>query len=54
MNPQSKTHRIWLTTEAERLALMLKALGNPDVAQVFKNLQVASLNNHLPAFEACN
>lgn len=25
----------------------------PDVIQVFSNLQNASLNNHLPAFEAC-
>jgi hypothetical protein len=54
MNPQRKTRRIWLTTEAERLALMLKALDNPDAVQIYKNLQAASLNNHLPAFEACN
>jgi hypothetical protein len=25
----------------------------PDIVQVFTNLQNASLNNHLPAFEAC-
>jgi len=33
---------------------LLKVTDNPDVMQVFKNLQAASLNNHLPAFEACN
>ena len=38
MNPQSKTHRIWLTTEAERLALMLKALGNPVRFQIVQTL----------------
>ncbi len=27
------------------------AMQAPDV---YKNLQAASLNNHLPAFEACN
>jgi DNA-binding transcriptional ArsR family regulator len=38
MNPQSKTHRIWLTTEAERLARMLKALGNPVRFQIVQTL----------------
>ena len=31
-----------------------KKTDNPDVVQVYKNLQVTSLNSHLPAFEACN
>jgi len=38
MNPQSKTHRIWLATEAERLARMLKALGNPVRFQIVQTL----------------
>ena len=38
MNPQGKTHRIRLTTEAERLALMLKALGNPVRFQIVQTL----------------
>lgn len=29
-------------------------VDNADVLRVFVNLQAASLNNHLPAFEACN
>ncbi len=29
-------------------------VDNADILQVFANLQAASLNNHLPAFEACN
>jgi hypothetical protein len=29
-------------------------VDNADVLRVFANLQSASLNNHLPAFEACN
>jgi hypothetical protein len=29
-------------------------VDNADILQVFDNLQAASLNNHLPAFEACN
>jgi hypothetical protein len=28
-------------------------VDNPDIIQVFTNLQQASLNNHLPAFERC-
>jgi hypothetical protein len=39
-------------------AALYDALGasvdNADILQVFDNLQAASLNNHLPAFEACN
>ena len=38
MNPQSKTHRVWLATEAERLARMLKALGNPVRFQIVQTL----------------
>jgi hypothetical protein len=30
------------------------AVNNADILQVFANLQAASLNNHLPAFDACN
>jgi hypothetical protein len=30
------------------------SVDNADVLQVFANLQAASLNSHLPAFEACN
>ncbi|MCX6028113.1 MAG: DUF2202 domain-containing protein [Chloroflexi bacterium] len=30
------------------------AVDNADILQVFANLQAASLNSHLPAFEACN
>ncbi len=33
---------------------LLKVTDNPDVVRVYQNLQAASLNNHLPAFEACN
>jgi hypothetical protein len=33
---------------------LLKVTDNPDVVRVYRNLQAASLNNHLPAFEACN
>jgi hypothetical protein len=33
---------------------LLKVTDNPDVVQVYHNLQAASLNNHLLAFEACN
>jgi len=33
---------------------LLRVTGNPDVVRVYKNLQAASLNWHLPAFEACN
>jgi hypothetical protein len=29
-------------------------VDNADMLRVFSNLQAASLNNHLPAFEACN
>jgi hypothetical protein len=29
-------------------------VDNADALQVFANLQAASLNNHLPASEACN
>lgn len=29
------------------------SVDNADILQVFANLQAASLNNHLPAFEAC-
>jgi hypothetical protein len=29
------------------------SVDNADILQVFDNLQAASLNNHLPAFEAC-
>lgn len=29
-------------------------VDNADILRVFANLQAASLNNHLPAFEACN
>ena len=38
MDPQSKTHRIRLATEAERLARMLKALGNPVRFQIMQTL----------------
>lgn len=30
------------------------SVANADILQVFANLQAASLNSHLPAFEACN
>jgi hypothetical protein len=30
------------------------SVDNADILQVFANLQAASLNNHLPAFEACS
>jgi hypothetical protein len=30
------------------------SVDNADVLQVFANLQAASLNSHLPAFDACN
>jgi hypothetical protein len=30
------------------------SVDNADILQVFANLQAASLNNHLPAFETCN
>jgi hypothetical protein len=30
------------------------SVDNADILQVFANLQAASLNNHLPAFDACN
>jgi len=30
------------------------AVDNADILQVFANLQAASLNSHLPAFEVCN
>jgi hypothetical protein len=30
------------------------SVDNVDVLQVFANLQAASLNSHLPAFDACN
>jgi hypothetical protein len=30
------------------------SVDNIDILQVFSNLQAASLNNHLPAFDACN
>ena len=33
---------------------LLKVTDNADLIQVFKNLQAASLNAHLPAFETCN
>ncbi len=33
---------------------LLSVTDNRDVVQVYTNLQAASLNNHLPAFEACN
>lgn len=33
---------------------LLAVTDNRDVVQVYRNLQAASLNNHLPAFEACN
>jgi hypothetical protein len=33
---------------------LLSVTDNRDVVQVYRNLQGASLNNHLPAFEACN
>jgi hypothetical protein len=33
---------------------LLEVTDNADLIQVFKNLQRASLNAHLPAFEACN
>ena len=29
-------------------------VDNAEILRVFANLQAASLNNHLPAFEACN
>ena len=33
---------------------LLSVTDNRDAVQVYRNLQAASLNNHLPAFEACN
>ena len=33
---------------------LLKVTDNTDLIQVFKNLQRASLNAHLPAFETCD
>jgi hypothetical protein len=30
------------------------SVDNADILQVFANLQAASLNSHLPAFDACN
>jgi hypothetical protein len=33
---------------------LLKVTDNPDLVRVYENLQAASLNNHLPAFEACD
>ena len=33
---------------------LLKVTDNADLVQVYRNLQAASLNRHLPAFEACN
>jgi hypothetical protein len=30
------------------------SVDNAGVLQVFANLQAASLNSHLPAFDACN
>ena len=33
---------------------LLEVTDNADLIQVFKNLQRASLNAHLPAFETCN
>jgi hypothetical protein len=30
------------------------SVDNADILQVFANLQSASLNSHLPAFDACN
>jgi hypothetical protein len=33
---------------------LLKVTDNPDLMRVYENLQAASLNNHLPAFEACD
>ena len=38
MEPHSKTHRIPLATEAEHLARMLKALGNPVRFQIVQTL----------------
>jgi hypothetical protein len=32
---------------------LFEVVTAPDIIQVFTNLQNASLNNHLPAFEAC-
>jgi hypothetical protein len=32
---------------------LFEVVTAPDIVQVFTNLQNASLNNHLPAFEAC-
>jgi len=33
---------------------LLKVTDNPDLVQVYQNLQAASLNNHLPAFQSCD
>ena len=33
---------------------LLVVTDNPDLVRVYKNLQAASLNSHLPAFEACD
>ena len=33
---------------------LLVVTENPDVVRVYENLQAASLNSHLPAFEACD
>jgi len=41
-------------TDAALYDELRKVTDNPDLVQVYKNLQVTSLNSHLPAFEACN
>ncbi len=33
---------------------LLVVTDNPDVVRVYENLQTASLNSHLPAFQACD
>lgn len=51
------TYRTGIAAEIADAALydeLLKVTDNLDVVQVYKNLQAASLNSHLPAFEACN
>jgi hypothetical protein len=41
--------------DAELYDVLLPAVKNhADIVQVFTNLQAASLNSHLPAFDACN
>lgn len=41
--------------DAALYGVLLQAVTNHvDLVQVFTNLQAASLNDHLPAFDGCN